>query len=398
MANNPLGMESILKYMADALPTHVKDDTNSDLSSSYEAIALFAHACMTAVGFRLIGLGEGQKMEAECQSLAPRLPAKWNTYFGSHAFLYAHSQSSMQYVVKVDRLGGKAEIRGIGLGDERITRLEITAKDYVSSAALPLRITMTADGEEDRNGLDSKLKEIFISPSRIQGTHPTTHPHHKHTNTYQDLSSLFKVTIIQKLMPGLNKEGYEEAPNSPAQDAHDEREEAHARRNPAPNPLRDPMPEPARPYPFDDPLAAAPRHPYPQGDFPPPGFDDELDLNRPLRGMAPPFPGAGSPFGGIGGSDLNPPGLGPHDPLRGSFVGGGGFGGAGSGNGGMHPSFDDPLFRGQGQQGGPGGGWYNPQAPPGSRYDPTGPGDGPQRGGGGRPPNPFGGFGSGDFI
>jgi PI31 proteasome regulator N-terminal len=52
MAINPLSTESILKHMADALPTHVKGDTGSDFSSSYEAIALFAHACMAAVGFR----------------------------------------------------------------------------------------------------------------------------------------------------------------------------------------------------------------------------------------------------------------------------------------------------------------------------------------------------------
>jgi hypothetical protein len=182
MVNNPLSVESILKYMADALPTHAKDDTNSDLSSSYEAVALFTHACMAAVGFRLLGFGEGQKMEAECQSLAPRLSTKWNTYFGSHAFLYAHSQSSMQYVVKVDRLGGKAEIRGIGLGDERITRFEVTAKDYVSSAALPLRITMTEDGEEDRSDLELKLKNVFISPSRIQGESVATRHWSKSVN------------------------------------------------------------------------------------------------------------------------------------------------------------------------------------------------------------------------
>ena len=168
MASDPLSTESILKHMADALPTHNKQDTTSDLSSSYEAIALFAHACMVAVGFRLLGFGEEQKIEAECQSLAPRLSPKWSSSFGSHSFLYAHSQSSMQYVVKVDRLGGKAEIRGIGLGDERISRFEITAKDYISSAALPLRITMT-NGEEDRSTLEQKLMEVFISPSRIQG-------------------------------------------------------------------------------------------------------------------------------------------------------------------------------------------------------------------------------------
>jgi hypothetical protein len=397
MANNPLSNESILKHMADALPTHAQGDTNSDLSSSYEAIALFSHACMIAVGFRLIGFGEGQKLgmpptvalpplsliaitEAELERLAPRLAPQWNSSFGSHSFLYAHSQSSMQYVVKIDRLGGKAEIRGIGLGDERISRFEITAKDYVSSAALPLRITLTRNGDEDRSDLEAKLKEIFISPSRIQ-----------------DLASEFKLTIIQKLMPGLHKEGYEESANSgraAAQAARDEREEAYARRNPPRDPLRDPgLPEPARPYPFQDPLAADPRRPLPQGDFPPPGFDDEYDLNRPLRGMAPPFPGAGSPFN-IGHDDLNPPGLGPNDPLRGSFVGGGGFGlpRPGGGMGGMHPTFDDPLFGGRGGQ------VQDPRAPPGARYDPLGPGDGPQRGGGGRPPNPFGRFGGNDFI
>ncbi len=76
----------------------------------------------------------------------------------------------MQYVVKVDRLGGKAEIRGIGLGDERISRVEVTAKDYVSSSALPLRIPVKEDGEEDRSNLVSKLKAVFISEAHIKGT------------------------------------------------------------------------------------------------------------------------------------------------------------------------------------------------------------------------------------
>lgn len=62
MANNPLSTDSVLKHMADALPTHAKDDTDSDISSSYEAIALFSHACMVAVGFRLLGFGEDQKI------------------------------------------------------------------------------------------------------------------------------------------------------------------------------------------------------------------------------------------------------------------------------------------------------------------------------------------------
>jgi len=62
MATNPLSTDNLLKIMADALPTHLKDDTNSDISSSYEALALLAHACMVAVGCRTLGYGEGNKI------------------------------------------------------------------------------------------------------------------------------------------------------------------------------------------------------------------------------------------------------------------------------------------------------------------------------------------------
>jgi hypothetical protein len=214
----------------------------------------------------------------------------------------------------------------------------------------------------------------------------------------KDLASLFKSTIIQKLIPNLHKEGYEEAVTDAGaaerERVQDQREEEYARRHPRTDPLRqDPLPEPARPYPFDDPLAVPPpRRPMP--DFPPPDFEDEYEINRPPgRGYQP----RGSPFN-IGHDDLNPPGLGPNDPFREIIRPGGG-------SGGMHPTFDDPLFGGRRGQ----GGGYDPQAPPGARYDPVGPGDGPPRGGsgrfpggqgglGGRPPNPYGGFGDNDFI
>lgn len=128
--------------------------------------------------------------------------------------------------------------------------------------------------------------------------------------------------------------------------------------------------------------------PRPIPDFPPPGFEDEHEINRQ---PVPMMPGR-SPFN-IGHDDLNPPGLGPHDPLRGSFIGGGLP--RPGGGGGMHPTFDDPLFTGQGGYGGQPG--YDPQIPPGARWDPTGPGGDPRfaRPGNGRGNNPFGGGGSG---
>lgn len=49
---------SIVQGMADALPTHQKDEDSSDLASSYEAVALLVHAHLASLGFRLFGFDE----------------------------------------------------------------------------------------------------------------------------------------------------------------------------------------------------------------------------------------------------------------------------------------------------------------------------------------------------
>lgn len=269
----------------------------------------------------------------------------------------------MEFLVKVNRLGSKALVFGAGLGDDKTASFEVKADDFISNGSLKEATTTSDKG--------AALKDVFISSGRIA-----------------DLASLFKVNIIQKLAPGIQKAGYEDTSSTLEQPGRN-----RETRPPERNPPRDDRLPPARPYPFDDLLAAEPRRIQPPGDFPPPGFEDEYEINRPPRA----FPGGQQPFGNIGERDLYPPGLGPHDPLR---VGpGGGF----RGGGGMHPTFDDPIFGGRG-----GEVVYDPSVPPGARYDPVGPGDGPPnlRGGsrfpggrgGGFGGNPFGGFGGGDFI
>lgn len=375
-----LSAQSILHYISESLPRRDSDDPKPPLKDAYAAIAIFSHACMLAVGFRLIGLGEDHRigkwdlsfrkshiptlLEQTHSGVQP-LPAEWNAS-STYAFRYAHSQSSMEYLLKISRLGSKALIFGVGLGDDKTVSFEVKVQDYVSEESLK------ASSDSD---FGSKIQDIFISPGRMT-----------------ELSSLFQLNIIQKLVPGIHKEGYEDNTYTAAQEREGETRQSQP---PQRNPLRDDREPPARPYQFDDPLAAAPRRPVPAGDFAPPGFEDEYDLQRPPRGAPGGF-GGRSPFS-IGDRDLYPPGLGPHDPLR---IGpGGGF----QGGGGMHPTFQDPLFGGQG-----GGQQYDPRAPPGARYDPIGPGDGPPnvRGGprfpagrgGGFGGNPFGGFDSNDFI
>jgi hypothetical protein len=363
-----LSTTAILQGMADALPTHPQGDSGSDLASSYEVIALLIHAYLAALGFRLCGFHEDKPL-SECESLAPRLPPQWNNGFGSVAFVYKHKQSAMQFVVRVDKMGTKVEIRGLAVGDENIYRFERALRDVVQSSSLPVRITLTDNGE-DRSDLVDKLRKVFVSEQAI-------------TDTLHDL----KVNIVQKLIPKLQQEGYVETAEAEAT-ARSERR-AQEFQNPD-HPYRG-QPQPNMPYPRPN--------PGPVPDFRPPGFEDEHQINAPPRGLVMP----GRPPFNIGHDDLNPPGLGPHDPLRGSFVGGGlprpgGFSG-------MHPTFDDPLFGGRGGPLGPDpdSSGYDPQAPPGARWDPVGPGGGmpPFQGGRG---NPFGGnqggnpFGGGGII
>lgn len=228
----------------------------------------------------------------------------------------------------------------MGVGDDKVRAFDLKPKDYVSESSFPFTIP-ASQGEDEAA---TSVRKAFLSAGRMT-----------------DVASLFKINILQKVAPGLQKEGYEESAHAASQSGGAGRQPEpgggrRAGREATPHddddPLRDDhlLPPLAQPRPFhndDDPLAAEPpRRPYPAGDFPPPGFEDEYEINRPPRG--------GGMGGGerrplnIGERDLYPPGLGPlHDPLR----GGGGFGPGG----GMHPTFDDPLFGG----GRAGGGSYD---------------------------------------
>lgn len=378
---NVLSAVSLAKYMCSSLPLQSKPH----LKDPHDAVALLAHACMLAVGFRLLGLGEDHRLEevSETGNVKP-LPEGWNAS-SDYAFRYAHSQSSLQYLIKVQKLCSYAAINGLGIEDNKVHSVQVLTKEYLWDIAFPFTLPTTDDQDE----LVTWIQKPFNFPSHIT-----------------DLATLIKVKIIQKLIPGLQKEGYEESTSAANQtETSGEQRQPTAGQESHPtsriqNPVRDEhLPPFAQPRQINDPLAEPPRRPYPAGDFPPPGFEDEYEINRPLGRMG--LRGERRPLN-IGERDLYPPGLGPHDPLR-----GGGYGPSrGIGGGGMHPTFDDPLFGGDG--GGMGG--YNGRAPPGARYDPVGPGDVPPNlrggprfpGGGGfgsrAPPNPFGRFGGNDFI
>ena len=319
---------SLSEYITNSIPK----ESSPHLKTPYDALALLSHACMLAVGFRLVGLGEDHKVPAAGDMHEARpLPLEWNASSSNYAFRYAHSQSSMEYLLKVSRLGSKVVTNGLAVGDERVHSLDLPVKDFVSESSFPYTLPFETSLEENADS----VRRLFISAGRMT-----------------DAGSLLKLQIIQKLAPGLHKEGYEESAHAAGQSVEDPNyrdsttpRPGNAQRDRPPrDPLRDDRQPPAQPHPFHDPLAAEPRRPFPQGDFPPPEFEDEYDITRPPgRGG---FGAGGRPLN-IGERDLYPPGMGPNDPLR----GGSGFGPGGGGGGGMHPSFDDPLFGGRGGDG-----------------------------------------------
>lgn len=312
------------------------------LKSAWDALALLCHACLLSVDFRLIGLGEEHrisrrhsyvlsteplttKADASSDANEPQpLPAEWNESRSSdYAFRYKHPQSSMEYLLKISKLGGKVIISGLGIGDDRVRTYDAPVKDFVSTSAFPLSLPPS---DTDNDARKKAIQDLFISEGRIA-----------------DFAALFKLKIIQALLPALQKEGYEETETSQrtSSSSNTRRDpERGDREDPSRQPPHDPLPPYAQPRPpLHDPLAEPPRRPVPMGDFPPPGFEDEHEILGPryrpgYAGGAPRMPMSGQ-------QDLYPPGMGPNDPLR-----------MGPRGGGMHPTFDDPIFGGAGGVGG----------------------------------------------
>jgi len=303
----------------------------ASLTDIYDAFALFIHACMTGTGFKLVGVGKDGKLVENSRDtgVESRLPADWAKYDGKFLFKYtSRSVPTLGITVTVEeRNGGRAVVQFETSKERKVvfnTPEEKPLSDFMNTNAL---------GMPDVKPNQDQIEKMFKG---------TRYP-------IQTIIDRFKINIKEV------QEEVEPSQNQPK-----------AISPPAPQKLPDTAQPPALPRPFDDPLQPH-RQPIPAGDFPPPGFDDELDMNR--RRPYPNLSGRDDRPFNIGQDDLYPQGLGPNDPLRPSLTDPSRGDLRGSG-GGMHPTFDDPLFRSDMPSRG-----YNSQVPPGARYDPVGPGD-----------------------
>ncbi len=325
MDKNALDPAALISLLPTLLPSSAKA-----LNNPQDALASLLHAAMSALAFRLTAVDESSSSIHENNVL----PVDWNKSGPGHfTFKYKHEQSSLEFVIKLSKLGSRTLINAIAL---EVCILNALA--YCSQRAL-------ISSQTDKVASLDVATDDFSSPSFYpydagsSNAQPLVHGFISY-NRVADFMGQFKLKILQKIMPGLRKEGYIE----------DTTETTGSGARPPPDTVQ-PGPS-AQPR---VPLQAPPRNPFhPQPLFP----DNPLEIGR--RDLE---PFASNPF--------SPPSLFPP-----------GSGGDGMFVGPDHPIFGAP-YGGMLPRGPWGGDGFLPPmgAPPGARFDPIGPDPFPRRGG-----------------
>lgn len=303
------------------LPGLLPSGEGNVLRSPQDALAAMVHTIMTRLDFRLVGLSDEDRLDTSATS--NQLPPNWSMHGpDSYAFRYKHDQSSLDYLIKVVKLGPRAMIHGIAMQGSKTNTLQLPYADYFSPSFWPFN-PASADATSARE----PLVNGYISSSRLN-----------------DLVIAFKTQILQGLVPGLSKPGYTEDSTTSSSSSSVPRAGGSE----------------SRPTPGTQPPPRSPFH------------GDEDDPSQPAS-FIPPFR---NPLT-IGDRDLDPLGGSPLAmPPR---FGGGGFAPpplfpGGDTGGGMivgpnHPMFRDRFAHPSAQNLPPGA------VPPGARFDPIHPSD-----------------------
>ncbi|TKY85338.1 hypothetical protein EX895_005500 [Sporisorium graminicola] len=178
------------------LPSTSSSSSSSEplLRNPSDALAAMIHTIMTRLDFRLTGLSEEDRLppsqDDSASSTSNTLPETWNAKGPDHyCFRYKHHQSSLDFLIKIIKLGNKAVIHGVALQGTKTSTMEVVLSDFLSTAFWPYPHAQGGDTEPLVNG--------YIGSSRLK-----------------DLVSAFKAQILQQLVPGLRKDGYVEEEGS----------------------------------------------------------------------------------------------------------------------------------------------------------------------------------------
>jgi len=108
MSPNILDPSAIISSLPNLLPQNSKS-----LASQQDAIAALVHSTLTTLAFRLTAVDESATTAVLINNV---LPGSWNKSGpGHYTFKYKHDQSSLEFVIKVSKLGTRTVINAIAL-------------------------------------------------------------------------------------------------------------------------------------------------------------------------------------------------------------------------------------------------------------------------------------------
>jgi hypothetical protein len=287
---------------ADSIPIELRvqqtvKDKQPTLRNEFDAVVAVLHCTMREMGF--ICTGHEEKASSDDEFDKQVFAEGWNKSNDSYSFQYKHTQSTMTFIVKYLLMNDKLLVHGLSKEDNKVFSLELSVKEYVTEK-IPL------------GNVDALYKDL------------------------DKLISLFKIHITSKLIPNLNKPGYEAS--HPAHQTQNQTQ-TQSQTQQQQQPRRDDPPHHHPSYPYD-------RQGYDPLRVPGSGRGPAFGLGYGDLGYPAPMPGFGIPGGEMGGNLIGPghPGFG----LR------------------LDPYHSDPF--------GIGGPRLPPGAvPPGARFDPFGP-------------------------
>lgn len=94
-----------------ALPNFLPPSSSS-LRSPQDAVAALVHTSFSTLGFRLVSITDHGTASGAFDGNV--LPREWNQHAPSHyTFRYKHDQSSLEFIIKLSKLGSRIVINAI---------------------------------------------------------------------------------------------------------------------------------------------------------------------------------------------------------------------------------------------------------------------------------------------
>src|SRR5712671_1652238 len=108
MAPDILDPSALIAPLLNLLPSNKKR-----LESQQDAITALIHSAFNALSFRLISVDDSTPESTTLNSI---LPEAWNTNGpGNYTLRYRHEQSSLEFIIKVVKLGNRTLINAIAV-------------------------------------------------------------------------------------------------------------------------------------------------------------------------------------------------------------------------------------------------------------------------------------------